>query len=176
MLFTTLLTTGQLIFAIGGSQEPITNNSYWIMLAGRFVFGLGGECMSVCSLAIISQWFKGKELAFAFGMNMSISGLIPTVTGIVGPRIASEGGVGETMWVGFGACVFSWFCGLTLVFVEKYADKKDGTVAKLADEDKFECRYLCAMGLPFWLMLFSCVLTYAAFLPYTANTATMLTS
>lgn len=49
IIFTTLLTLGQLIFAIGGSAE-----SLWIMLLGRFVFGLGGECMTVSQSAIVS--------------------------------------------------------------------------------------------------------------------------
>jgi len=42
LLFTLVLTIGQFIFMIGGNR-----NVYWLMLVGRFVFGLGGECMSV---------------------------------------------------------------------------------------------------------------------------------
>lgn len=128
-----------MIYAIGGAQDPITNTSYWIMLAGRFVFGLGGECMTVSQSAIVSQWFKGKELAFAFGINLSVSRLGSVINGIVEPKIAGgEGGVGAALWVGFGVCVFSWFCGLVLVFIDKYADTKDGSVAKLSDDDKFK--------------------------------------
>ena len=41
-MFTIILTLGQFIFTWGGYAE-----SYNIMLAGRFVFGLGGESMSV---------------------------------------------------------------------------------------------------------------------------------
>ena len=55
LMFTTILTIGQFIYAIGG-----TKNVYWVMLAGRVVFGLGGACMSVGQSAIISNWFKGK--------------------------------------------------------------------------------------------------------------------
>lgn len=43
------------------------------MLAGRFVFGLGGECMTVAQSAIVTAWFKGAELAFAFGINLSVA-------------------------------------------------------------------------------------------------------
>ena len=42
ILFTVVLTIGQLVFAIGGYQE-----SYLIMMIGRFIFGLGGESMTV---------------------------------------------------------------------------------------------------------------------------------
>ena len=45
------------------------------MLVGRVVFGLGGESMSVAQSAIVSSWFKGKELAFALGVNLSVSRL-----------------------------------------------------------------------------------------------------
>lgn len=49
--------------------------SFNTMLAGRVVFGLGGECMSVAQSSIISSWFKGKELNFALGFNLSVSRL-----------------------------------------------------------------------------------------------------
>ena len=86
----------------------------------------------------MSQWFKGKELAFAFGINLSVSRLGSVINGIVEPKIADSSSVGAALWVGFGVCVFSWFCGLVLAAIDKYADVKDGTVAKLSDEDKFK--------------------------------------
>lgn len=43
ILFTIILTIGQLLFAYAGSDPA----NYHLMLAGRFVFGLGGENMSV---------------------------------------------------------------------------------------------------------------------------------
>ena len=55
------------------------------MLAGRVLFGLGGESMSVAQSAIVSQWFKGKELAMALGLNLSISRLGSVINGIVIP-------------------------------------------------------------------------------------------
>ena len=55
---------------MGGYQK-----SYDVMLAGRVVFGCGGECMGVAQSAIVSVWFKGKELAFALGIQMTISRL-----------------------------------------------------------------------------------------------------
>jgi MFS family permease len=48
---------------------------YWVFLMGRVIFGLGGESMSVAQSAFVSIWFKGKELAFAFGVNISIARL-----------------------------------------------------------------------------------------------------
>jgi nitrate/nitrite transporter NarK len=58
-----------------------------MMLAGRAVFGLGGECMSVAQSSIVSVWFKGNELSFAMGLNLSVSRLGSVLNGIVLPRV-----------------------------------------------------------------------------------------
>ena len=42
IVFTVILTIGQLVFAIGGLNE-----SWSTMMAGRLIFGLGGENMTV---------------------------------------------------------------------------------------------------------------------------------
>jgi len=42
LLFTSILTIGQFVFMVGGYL-----GNYNIMLTGRVIFGMGGECMSV---------------------------------------------------------------------------------------------------------------------------------
>jgi MFS family permease len=64
MLFITLNTVGQFIFALGGARV-----SYNTMLIGRLIYGCGAEAMDVAQTAFIAQWFFGKELAFAFGLS-----------------------------------------------------------------------------------------------------------
>jgi hypothetical protein len=45
------------------------------MLLGRGVFGLGGESISVAQAAVTAEWFRGKELALASGITLSVSRL-----------------------------------------------------------------------------------------------------
>ena len=45
------------------------------MVAGRLVFGLGAESLIVAVTTAIARWFKGKELSFAFGINLTIARL-----------------------------------------------------------------------------------------------------
>ena len=130
--------------------------------------------MTVAQSAIVSQWFKGKELAFAFAFNLSISRLGSVINGFVEPAIAKGAGIGAALWVGFIVCLFSWCCGLALVAIDYYADKKDGKVAKLSEEDKFRCRHIIEFKLPFWLIVASCVSVYCSIFPYSWNTAGML--
>ena len=139
MIFTTLLTIGQLIFAMGGASQ-----SYGMMIFGRVFFGLGGECMCVAQSSIIAQWFKGRELALAFGFNLSVSRLGSVFNGLIEPAVAKDHGIGTALYVGFGVCCFSWVCGLVLVLIDTYADRKDGKVAELAETDKFKCSHIFA--------------------------------
>ena len=46
-----------------------------VMIAGRTVLGLGAESMIVAVTTVLAKWFKGKELSFAFGINLLIARL-----------------------------------------------------------------------------------------------------
>ena len=45
------------------------------MAAGRLVFGLGAESLIVAITTILARWFKGKELSFALGLNLTLARL-----------------------------------------------------------------------------------------------------
>lgn len=44
-----------------------------VMAAGRLIFGLGAESMIVAVTVAIGQWFVGRQLGLAFGVNLSIA-------------------------------------------------------------------------------------------------------
>lgn len=48
-LFSFILIIGQGVFMAGCTLEW-----YWLMLVGRFVYGLGGECLCVSQSVVIS--------------------------------------------------------------------------------------------------------------------------
>jgi MFS family permease len=172
LLFTTVLTIGQFVFAMGGTQ-----NNYHLMLAGRAIFGLGGECMSVAQSAIISVWFKGNELSFAMGLNLSVSRLGSVLNGIVLPRIVAsqDGLIGRALFVGFGVCVFSLLMGFCLVLVDYLADRKDGKGdMAMKDEDKFRWSDILKFKMPYWLITFSCMFVYMSVFPYIQYSGKML--
>lgn len=87
------------------------------MLVGRVVFGLGGESLSVAQSAIVSIWFKGKELAMALGMNISFSRLGSVINGLILPQVYNDdhpGNLGLAFLIGLGVCIFSFVCGVCL--------------------------------------------------------------
>ena len=94
-------------------------------MIGRFILGLGGESMYVAQSAIISAWFKGKELSFAFGMNLCIGRLSASLNGPVETAAYDFGGVGFAFLVGFILCCFSEFMAISLVWIDVWAARKD---------------------------------------------------
>lgn len=58
-----------------GSAVTVMSGHVAVMAAGRLVFGLGAESMIVAVTTAIAKWFRGKELSFAFGVNLTIARL-----------------------------------------------------------------------------------------------------
>jgi len=67
LIFTAFIMLGSIVTALTGN--------IWLMSAGRLLFGLGAESMIVAITTIIARWFKGKELSFAFGLNLTVARL-----------------------------------------------------------------------------------------------------
>lgn len=119
LIFTTLITLGQLIFSIG-----ISVRSWYVLFLGRFVFGLGGECLIVANSALIADWFRGRELAFAFGVNLAIARLGSVVNNLVSPALVRSAGVGFACWFGVIICAMSVGCVLLTMPIDAYMAKK----------------------------------------------------
>src|ERR1700757_4662534 len=67
MLFAVLCFLGAILTAARGTPA--------VMIAGRTVLGLGAESMIVAVITAIAKWFRGKELSFAVGINLTIARL-----------------------------------------------------------------------------------------------------
>jgi MFS family permease len=58
-----------------GAVVTVATGSLVVMATGRLIFGLGAESLIVSVTTAIAKWFKGKELSFAFGVNLTIARL-----------------------------------------------------------------------------------------------------
>jgi MFS family permease len=58
-----VISIGVFIVAVGVSFE-----SFWLMLLGRLIYGLGGESMFVGVDVLATEWFKDAELGLAYGL------------------------------------------------------------------------------------------------------------
>ena len=108
------------------------------MMIGRFIFGLGGESMTVAQSSIVAAWFQGKELSFAFGINLSVARVGSSINGPVETIVADNSSVGNALMLGFIICLFSLVMAFLLVYIDWWAEKKDGIQVELSEEDKFK--------------------------------------
>ena len=116
LIFTALIMMGSIVTAITGN--------IWLMSAGRLIFGLGAESMIVAITTIIARWFKGKELSFAFGLNLTVARL--------GSFLAlNSPSWGKSLyeywqsplWITVAGGVFAFICIGVYFFLDIYASK-----------------------------------------------------
>ncbi|KAI8927191.1 major facilitator superfamily domain-containing protein [Entophlyctis helioformis] len=112
------------------------------MLAGRVLFGIGGESIGVVQSSITTAYFRNKELAFALGLNLCISRLGSVVNSVLSPRIAAAVDTPAAVWVGSLMCYMSLGCAALLsciVAVQEHATSpvrrsQSTTAAALSEE------------------------------------------
>ena len=56
-----------------GAVVTASSESFYVMAAGRLIFGLGAESLIVAVTVALARWFRGKELSFAFGINLTLA-------------------------------------------------------------------------------------------------------
>ncbi|XP_030237357.1 lysosomal dipeptide transporter MFSD1 [Gadus morhua] len=170
IIFSLFVCVGQVIFAAGALL-----NRFWLMEVGRFVFGIGGESLSVAQNTYAVNWFKGKELNLVFGLQLSMARLGSTVNmnimGWVYSRVADLIGskgpstLGTALMIASVTCFFSLVCALVLGYLDRRAERilkkeqgKTGEVIKLTDVKDFP--------LSLWLIFIICVGYYVAIFPF----------
>lgn len=131
LLFSSLITLGQVIFSLGLSIK-----SWPVMFLGRLIFGFGGESFTVANSALLAQWFKGKELAFAFGVNLSISKLGSVVNNLVSPILTDDVNILFALWFGAILCGFCVCCVMITMPLDLAMENK--VRANLLLEEEFE--------------------------------------
>jgi MFS family permease len=137
-----------------------------VMATGRLVFGLGAESLIVAVTTAVAKWFRGKELSFAFGINLMIS----RFGSLLAQQSPSWAGFAYNYWrnpllisVGFGAlCIV----GATVYWIlEVYAEKKY-QVGPAGATDKVVFSDIKGFGLSYWYIVALCITFYSAIFPF----------
>jgi MFS family permease len=139
-----------------------------IMLLGRMVYGVGAESILVVNNKVLARWFKGKELAFAYGLNLTIMRL--------GTFLALSLQVPVKDWLGLRGAL--WFAtvlmatGFASFFVylllERLARGREGAPngSGLGADERFILREAFSFNAPFWFITMLCVTFYSAVFPF----------
>jgi MFS family permease len=136
-----------------------------LMATGRLIFGMGAESLNVAVTAALARWFRGKELSFAFGLNLTAS------------RLGTFAALNSPTWA--RAAYASWrtpflialaFSALSLVgaiiywFMEEWAEK-NYSLGKVST-DKVVFSDLWKFGVSYWLIVALCIVFYSAIFPF----------
>jgi MFS family permease len=145
-----------------------------LMIAGRTVLGLGAESMIVAVTTALAKWFRGKELSFAFGINLTIARLA-SVAADNSPTWAHsvyypQGPSGPASWRGplllaVGAGILAVTTSLVYWFLESRAEGRY-ELGKAGQIDKLEFRGIFRFDISYWLVVGLCFTFYSAIFPF----------
>lgn len=170
ILFSGFILLGQVVFA-GGALL----NSFWVMILGRFIFGIGGESLAVAQNTYAVSWFHDKELNMVFGLQLSIARVGSTANFLTMVLVYNQIHTWVSGYLNLGyalmfasiTCVLSLVCALILAYFDKRAGKilkkesaQTGEKVNITDAKNFK--------LSFWLICVICVTYYVAIFPFTA--------
>jgi MFS family permease len=160
MLFSILVLAGSVIVAYA--------NSIPLLFLGRFVFGAGSEPLIVAQMAMVSRWFKGKELALAFGVTLTVSRLGTLFSFNTGELIAKRyGSVHYSLVAAVGFCVLSLLANVVYVLMDRRGERTLGLKSGHSG-DKIVMKDIKSFGASFWYVTLLCVTFYSAIFPFTA--------
>lgn len=192
-LFIGMMAIGGFITAYGASNYYTSGGpmyqfmgTFWadyspelkMMLLGRFFYGLGAETSIVVISKTIVKWFKGKELALAFGLKIGIARLGSFAAFYFSPIIKNNASH-WTLAIWFAAILLGigFLAFLFYSIFDKKLDRQLGeSTTLLKEEDKFKWADLWALltNRSFIYVSLLCVTFYSAVFPFQSFSADFL--
>ena len=154
------------VLCLLGAVITAATGELWVMAAGRLVFGLGAESLIVAITTAIAKWFKGKELSFAFGVNLTIARL-GSFAALNSPSWASDYYTGW-QWPLIISVFFGIFCvvGAVLYWVMEVKSQKDYSLGEAGATDKLVFADLFKFGTSYWFIVALCITFYSGIFPF----------
>ena len=184
-LSASLMVIGAAIKYIGisewfGANDMVWLNSWWpsmpgsakIAMFGFMIFGCGCEMAGTTVSKVLAKWFKGKEMALAMGLEMSIARIGVFAAMFFSPLISQRFGVD-----GMDSVTAPFlFSGLLLVIgllnylvfcvMDRRLDQFTVDSLQLTDEFHWSDIGTTLRSPGFWLITLFCVLFYSAVSPF----------
>lgn len=190
-LSASLMVIGAAIKYIGisewfGANDMVWLNSWWpsmpgsakIAMFGFMIFGCGCEMAGTTVSKVLAKWFKGKEMALAMGLEMSIARIGVFAAMFFSPLISQRFGVDgmdsvtapflfSGLLLVIGLLNYLVFCVMDNKFDKQLVALGASTDTK-DPEDEFHISDLGQIfqSKMFWIVALLCVLYYSAIFPF----------
>ena len=138
IFFFGLMVLAQGIFVFGCYM----NGLFSILITARLVFGIGAESHALVETPLIYDYFKGKELAFALALHLSMARAGSSVNDIC-TYLAYSSFNGSTndkitfaTSIGFFILLFFWICIILMILVHRVKVKRKKLLQKQLRREK----------------------------------------
>ena len=173
-IFGTICLAGAALTVISGRLITLPVN-FWhvhqtfsipVMAGGRLVFGLGAESLIVAVTTAVAKWFRGKELSFAFGINL----MIARAGSLLAQWSPSWAGFAYTNWRS-PLVISVWMGSLCVIgalvywVLEAHAGKKFD-LQHQGSTDKVVFSDIKGFGVSYWYIVALCIVFYSAIFPF----------
>jgi len=170
IVFLALLLLGQSMFAYGAYS-----GQFWLMQLGRFVYGLGGESLSVAQNTYVVAWFKGRELNTVFGFQITISragstlafNTMQPIYNYARASLSAQAALGYTLMIAGLTCVLSFAVSLILALQDKRAERILARPS-IRSEENISIKDATNFKSEFWMLTIICVSFYLTIFPFIA--------
>lgn len=157
---------------LAGAILTAVSGSFATMALGRLVFGLGAESMIVAVTAALGQWFKGRQIGLAFGLNLSIA-RAGSYAADLSPGWAAGAysrGWRAPMLIAVAFAAISLAGAVVYWIVERRAERRLGLAAAPAS-DRIVWSDLLRFDRSYWLIVGLCVTFYSVIFPFRSTFA-----
>lgn len=143
-----------------------------VMAAGRLIFGLGAESMIVAITVVVGQWFVGRQLGFAFGLNLSFArlGSYSADMSTTWFKPLYDRGWQPPLWLATGfavACV----AGALVYYLLDRAARRRFDLREASPSDRIVWSDLWRFDRSYWYIVGLCVTFYSVIFPFRSTFA-----
>jgi MFS family permease len=165
-------TLGFTAICFAGVVVTASSGTFVTMALGRLLFGLGAESMIVAVTAALGQWFGGKQLGFAFGLNLSIAraGSYAADLSPSWARAAYASGWQAPLLISVGFAFISLASAAVYWMLERGAGKRYALGA-VETTEKIEWSDLLRFDRSYWYIVGLCVTFYSVIFPFRSTFA-----
>ena len=135
---------------------------------GFAIFGVGTEAIGITISKAVVRWFKGKEMALAMGMQMSIARLGTALALVISLPLAKNFTVTAPILFALVVMLLGVVSFILFSLLDIKLDKSEEDVKVDNSDDEFKIKdiVLIISNLGFWYIAILCVLFYSAVFPF----------
>jgi len=144
-----------------------TNMQVIISSLGFGIFGIGSEATGITLSKAIVRWFKGKEMALAMGMQMSLARMGTALAFFVSIPLAIKFTYSSPILLAFVLMLLGLVAFIVFIILDKRLDASEKGMV-IEEEEPFRVKDILSIinNKAFWYIAILCVLFYGAVFPF----------